>query len=119
MTLRRKGIISVPQGNILYGLLLIIGMAIIVRDFMDRGILGLGITLGNISALIRFEIRLNKYALWTLVALFLQWIASASGDRFLKASVAGRNVWHVASVISSGMLLIAAARRQHQMMIKI
>ena len=118
MTLRRKGIVSVPQGILLYGILLIIGMAIIVRDLVDRGILGLGFTLGNISALVRFDLRLNKYALWTLVALFLQW-TSTSGGGFLRTDAVGKNVWHVASIISSGMLIVGAARRQHQMMTKI
>ena len=114
MTLRRKSIISVPQGIVLYGILLFMGMAIIVRDLTDRKILGLGITLGNISALVRFDLRLNKYILWTLVALFLQCVSSDSGSFILVMTLFDKNVLLLASVVSSAMLLLGAARRQRQ-----
>ncbi|KAL3896490.1 MAG: hypothetical protein SGARI_007153, partial [Bacillariaceae sp.] len=42
MTLRRKGAINVPIGIVLYGIVLIVGMATIVKDLVGRGLLCIG-----------------------------------------------------------------------------
>lgn len=114
MTLRRKSVISVPAGVVLYGLALVLGMAVIVADHLDRGIAGICFTLGNMAALLRFDLRLNKYVLWTLVALLLNYLSVDSGGLF-GANVGGESAWRVSAISSTGLLLVGAARRQHQM----
>ena len=68
MTLRRKGVINVPLGIALYGMVLVGGMATIAKDLRDRGKFGIGFTLGNAAALLRFEASVNKYVLWLAMA---------------------------------------------------
>jgi len=72
MTLRRKGIISQSLGLVLYGLVLIVGMIVIVDDLYSHGMLGFAIALGNLAAIVRFEWNMNKYWLWSIMALLLQ-----------------------------------------------
>jgi len=117
MTLRRNNIINVLQGNILYGLGLVLGMAVIASDLMDRGILGIGITLGNVAALVRFDLGLNKYKLWILVAFLMQFISTDS-DSASSSWLGGKSAWDEAAVFSTGLLLAGAARRQQQMSMK-
>ena len=118
LTLRRKGVITVPQGIVLYGLVLVLGMAVIVNDLMDRGILSICFTLGNVAALLRFDFRLNKYALWSLAAFFLQWLSAGSDGPF-DAKFGGESIWQLASIFSTGLLFLGAARRQQQMAMKV
>ncbi|CAB9508454.1 unknown protein [Seminavis robusta] len=70
-TLRRQAIISQPFGLVLYGMVLIMGMAVILTDLLDRQIFGTAVTVANLAALVRFECRLNKYVLWGIIALVL------------------------------------------------
>ena len=80
MTLRRKGIISQSQGLVLYGLVLIVGMIVIVDDLYSHGMLGFAIAMGNLAAIVRFEWNMNKYWLWSIMALILQCCVIKSDD---------------------------------------
>ncbi|CAB9523574.1 unknown protein [Seminavis robusta] len=70
-TLRRKAIISQAFGLVVYGMVLIMGMAVILTDLLDRQIFGTAVTVANLAALVRFECRINRYVLWGIIALVL------------------------------------------------
>lgn len=117
MTLRRKGVINaVPEGMVLYGTVLIVGMGTIIKDYLRRDILGIGLTLGNVAALLRFNGRLNKYVLWTGIALLIQVLSTMSFNGVPSdATMGGRDTWRVSAVLSFGVLLAGAARRRNQL----
>lgn len=114
MTLRRKGIITQPQGVSLYALVLVMGMAVIVRDLASRQILHLAIAVGNTAALLRFEAGVNKYCLWCAVAAILRWASVGNRERAgLGIGVGMDNkTWVIVSLGSSVLLLLGAAKRQ-------
>jgi hypothetical protein len=84
MTLRRKSIISQKMGVGLYSILLLLGMIVIIHDYHlignDNGnIFYLAISLGNIAALLRFELHLNKYILWTFMIFMIHYVLVEDG----------------------------------------
>jgi len=114
MTLRRKGLITQPQGLILYGLVLVLGMIIILSDLYSQGILFLAISFGNIAALVRFECAMNKYILWTMVTVVLQYILQI-GQHIQKTPQPDKDhKWLLISIVSTAALFIGAYNRQHK-----
>ena len=114
MTLRRKGIISQSQGLLLYGVVLILGMAVIVQDLLERNALCTAITTANCAALLRFEFYLNNYALWAAVAFIFQYYLP--GHCNATTTVVGygegeNSAWRYLAVASTAMLLYAAFHR--------
>lgn len=124
MTLRRKAIISQSQGLVLYGLVLLVGMIVIVDDLYSHGMLGFAIALGNLAAIVRFEWNMNKYWLWSIMALLLQccvvksdeivgvgrWIGIRSGKG--STCIYESEYWIGLSFASTLGLLYIAAKRE-------
>jgi hypothetical protein len=113
MTLRRKGVINVPVGIALYGVVLIVGMVTIVKDLSIRGILGIGLTLGNVAAVLRFDLRLNKYVLWVGMTCLLKVLSTQEFQGFSDALLGGKTMWRTATAISFSILWVGATRRQN------
>jgi hypothetical protein len=114
MTMRRKTLISQNQGLVLYGMVLVLGMMVIIRDLNDRGLLYMAIAIGNIAALVRFESRMNKFLLWGFVTMALHFVLQgeeAHGIALLNLKSEG---WPFLAVGSTIMLLAGAANRQFQ-----
>lgn len=109
MTLRRKRMINTVQGLRLYGLVLVLGMSVILQDLMEREMLGIALAVGNFAALLRFEVGMNKYLLWGLVACLLQGCAYSEAPLLLSLN---KGAWRSLSVVSTFMLVAGAARRQ-------
>lgn len=116
LTLRRKCVINIPTGIALYGLVLLLGMATIVRDLTNRGILGIGLTLGNAAALTRLELRPNKYVLWSGVALLFHFLATQN-VALSDDNLGGKWVWRGAAMVSFGCLLVGALKRQSRLVV--
>eukprot|EP00521_Asterionellopsis_glacialis_P009839 CAMPEP_0195289322 /NCGR_PEP_ID=MMETSP0707-20130614/5651_1 /TAXON_ID=33640 /ORGANISM="Asterionellopsis glacialis, Strain CCMP134" /LENGTH=133 /DNA_ID=CAMNT_0040349315 /DNA_START=630 /DNA_END=1028 /DNA_ORIENTATION=+ len=64
MTLRRKKLLGHVEGLILYSLVLILGMFVIQRDLESHGVLYAATTIGNLAALARMDLKMNKYVIW-------------------------------------------------------
>jgi hypothetical protein len=111
MTLRRKGAINVPFGIVLYGLVLLLGMATIAKDLLDRGCFGIGFTLGNATALLRFEVSVNKYVIWISTAMILEYLY-AKFNGLSDDALGGTRRGNIAAAISFGLFLVAATRKQ-------
>lgn len=107
MTLRRKGIITQPQGLVLYSLVLLLGMTVIVFDLLRQGILCQSIVLGNIAAMVRMDCGMNKYILWTLMAGTTHQISQEYSDNHT-------HCWCALAIGSTVLLLCSAARRSLQ-----
>lgn len=103
MTLRRKGKIDLPQGLILYSFVLALGMLVIWDDLVRGDIFFFATTVGNVAAMGRMDLRMNKYLLWATVASFLV---------FIRKNDIGDNDWVLPSRCTSGMLLVSAMYRQ-------
>ena len=116
MTLRRKGIISIFQGLLLYAIVLALGMAVIIQDLRVSGMLYEAIAIANVAAILRMDLGCNKYLLWPLVTsiiaiatsnkrLSLDWIKI---DKDARAS----DIWFSLSCSSAVFLMWSAIRRQ-------
>ncbi|KAL3790927.1 hypothetical protein HJC23_004909 [Cyclotella cryptica] len=71
MALRRKQFISQREGVILYGFVLGLGMLVIFDDLTKRSLFHFATILGNITAITRMYLGVNKYVLWTLTVVVL------------------------------------------------
>jgi hypothetical protein len=71
MTLRRKQFISQKEGVILYALVLMIGMVVIIDGSNKRSLFYFAIILGNSAAVLRMYLWVNKYVMWSMIALLL------------------------------------------------
>lgn len=71
MTLRKKQFITQREGVILYGLVLGVGMVVIFDDLWKRSLLHFATILGNIAAITRMYLGVNKYVLWSLIVMTL------------------------------------------------
>ena len=76
MTLRRKGVISLHQGLMLYSFVLLLGMFVILHDLQQQEqtsntLFSKAIVLGNVSAMVRMDLGVNKYILWPTVTAIL------------------------------------------------
>jgi hypothetical protein len=103
MTLRRKCLINHSQGLFLYAMVLLFGMLVVVDDLQERGIPYAGVAIGNVAAMIRIDLRLNKYILWSFVSSAILPIVEQHGDHSL---------WKVFAVASTIGLLINGRRHQ-------
>jgi len=114
MTLRRKGIITQPQGLVLYGLILLLGMIVIVHDLNSQGLLYIAITFGNIAALLRFELGMNKYILWAAMTVALHYLLIGQQDEQVAPPhlEVFQNKWFDFSIASTAVLLLGGTRRQ-------
>lgn len=106
MTLRRKGLLDGASGIVLYGFVLAMGMLVIWQDVVHRRGLYHQVTcFGNVAAMLRMDLRLNKYVLWIAAIVLL--------DRVVVLSATSWAVnWIMLSRVSTGLLLASAARRQ-------
>ena len=124
MTLRRKGIITLVQGLMLYAFVLILGMCVIIHDLQKSNIKLLfwkAILIGNVSAMLRMDLGVSKYILWPSVAVLLTWITSSepttNTEQQQEGEEEGENgndvlLWVYFSRISTMILLCNAIRRQ-------
>ena len=71
MTLRRKGYITQKQGVVLYALVLVLGMIVIYDDLQKRSLIKLAFFFGNTAAVVRMYLGINKYYLWSGIAVVL------------------------------------------------
>ena len=71
MTLWRKQFISQKEGVILYALVLMIGVVVIIDDLTKRSLFHFAIILGNVAAVLRMYLWVNKYVMWSMIALLL------------------------------------------------
>lgn len=113
MTLRRKGMITQRQGIVLYGFILVLGMIVILRDLQLEQILYYSISIGNITALLRFEFCLNKYFIWTIVFLFLLYSYSSVNEHSM-IGIENVTFWIVSSVVSTFGLIFGAIKCQYK-----
>lgn len=74
MTLRRKGFISQKEGVVLYALVLVVGMVVIFDDLLRRSLFNLAICFGNLAAVLRMYFGINKYKIWTSIAIILTYL---------------------------------------------
>ena len=103
MTLRRKGKINLPEGLVLYSFVLALGMLTIWDDLAKTGMFFKATTIGNVAALTRMNLRLNKYVLWATVTWFL---LSRNNDAIHS------NNWITLSRLSTLLLVGSALYRQ-------
>jgi hypothetical protein len=108
MSMRRKRLIGQEQGLFLYGLVLLLGMLVILRDLAERELLGLAISVANFAALLRFELGTNKYILWGIVACLLQECTHGESKKLEM----DRQAWWCMSAMSTVLLVAGASRRQ-------
>jgi hypothetical protein len=104
MTLRRKGKINLPQGLVLYSFVLALGMLVIWDDLVKGDIFFVATTIGNIAAMGRMDLRLNKYILWAAVTCVLQYLKDTD--------TIGSDGWIVPSRCTTLMLIASATYRQ-------
>jgi hypothetical protein len=71
MTLRRKRLIGLELGLVLYSLVLVLGILVIREDLIKRGLLFPAMTIANFAAIARIDLGVNKYKLWLIVSCLL------------------------------------------------
>lgn len=103
MTLRRKCLIDHAQGLFLYSLVLFLGMLVIVDDLLEQKILFLALTLANVTAILRIDLGVNKYLLWSVVSLVVLPMVENHGHQI---------IWKPAVLVSAIGLFLNGYRHQ-------
>mmetsp|Transcript_22572 Transcript_22572/g.31517 ORF Transcript_22572/g.31517 Transcript_22572/m.31517 type:complete len:344 (+) Transcript_22572:291-1322(+) len=106
MTLRRKRLLGHVEGLIMYSLVLFLGMCAIQRDLEYHGVLYAATTVGNLAALARMDLKMNKYIIWTFVSMALPIIEKSEHDE--------KNAfwWSSACTATALILFLSALCRQ-------
>lgn len=104
MTLCRKGLLGHAEGLVLYSFVLILGMWVIGRDLAHDNIVSAATATGNLAALARIDLQVNKYIVWAMVVS----LALPAMDHNHKNDI----VWSHLSKVSTFLLFWSAARRQ-------
>jgi hypothetical protein len=106
MTMRRKGLINLTWGLILYGSALATGMSVILHDLYLSGLFFQAISFGNIAAMLRMDMGWSKYLLWPIVSMAL-WVFVLSDDNH-------QIYWMAGSFVTTALLVFMAIHRQIQ-----
>ena len=78
MTLRRKNIISHNTWVAAYGALLVFNFAPAALVYYKLHVIHMGLTLGCMAALLRIGVGLNKYLVWSVIAIIVHFVRSTT-----------------------------------------